>query len=73
MDGLDGMGYLQTGPFLDHLAVIIKTPIGRTTTKEIHVVGVFRSYQCMYGMSIRVFLSRTLFKTTLAILSKPCC
>ena len=21
--GLDGMGYLQTGPFLDHLAVII--------------------------------------------------
>ena len=23
MDGLDGMGYLQTGPFLDHLAVII--------------------------------------------------
>ena len=26
MDGIgwDGMGYLQTGPFLDHLAVIIK-------------------------------------------------
>ena len=23
--GLDGMGYLQTGPFLDHLAVIIIT------------------------------------------------
>ena len=23
--GLDGMGYLQTGPFLDHLAVIINS------------------------------------------------
>ena len=22
--GLDGIGYLQTGPFLDHLAVIVK-------------------------------------------------
>ena len=39
--GLDGMGYLQTGPFLDHLAVI-KIPDGFSLLK---MLGARKDYR----------------------------
>ena len=36
---MDGMGYLQTGPFLDHLTVIIKEPIMKQSVFELQKIA----------------------------------